>query len=125
VRRRVTWRPRVTWRWLAYGGDSALVAIQYSYLPSRVSFLTEDEAKDAGLALFDAVYAHWSALPAASRPKLPVSGESLGSYATQEAFDGQVSDMLARSRGAVLLGPTPQNPMWQQVTYGRGPGSPI
>lgn len=108
-----------------YDGDSALVAIQYSYLPSWVSFLTEDEAKDAGVALFDAVYAHWSTLPAASRPKLLVSGESLGSYATEEAFDGQVSNMLARSQGAVLLGPTPQNPMWQQVTYGRDSGSPI
>lgn len=108
-----------------YDGDSALVAIQYSYLPSWVSFLTEDEAADAGAALFDAVYAHWSTLPASSRPMLLVSGESLGSYATEEAFDGQVSRMLARSQGAVLLGPTPTNPIWQDVTYGRDAGSPI
>lgn len=108
-----------------YDGDSALVAIQYSYLPSWVSFLTEDEASNAGQALFDAVYAHWSALPAAGRPMLLVSGESLGSYATEEAFDGHVSDLLARSQGAVLIGPTPDNPVWQEVTYHRDAGSPI
>ena len=108
-----------------YDGDSALVAIQYSYLPSWVSFLTEDEAKDAGAALFNAVYARWSTLPASERPLLLVSGESLGSYATEEAFDGQVSDLLARSQGAVLIGPTPDNPVWEQVTYGRDTGSPI
>lgn len=108
-----------------YDGDSALVAMQYSYLPSWISFLTEGEAGDAGIALFDAVYAHWSQLPPATRPKLMVSGESLGSYATEEAFAGHLSDVLARSDGAVLIGPTPQNPVWASVTNRRDPGSPV
>ena len=108
-----------------YNGDSAEVAIQYSYLPSWISFLTEGEAGDAGIALFDAVYDHWITLPAAARPRLMVSGESLGSYATEEAFAGRLTDVLARSDGAVLIGPTPQNPVWSSVTGGRDPGSPI
>ena len=108
-----------------YDGDSALVAMQYSYLPSWISFLTEGEAGDAGVALFDAVYAHWSTLPPDARPRLMVSGESLGSYATEEAFGGHLSDVLARSDGAVLIGPTPQNPVWAAVTGGRDPGSPV
>jgi uncharacterized membrane protein len=108
-----------------YDGDSALVAMQYSYLPSWISFLTEGEAHDAGVALFDAVYEHWSTLPADARPKLMVSGESLGSYATEEAFNGQLSEVLARSDGAVLIGPTPRNPMWGDITTQRDTGSPV
>ena len=52
------------------GGDSAAVAIQYSYLPSWASFLVDqDKAREAGRALFDAVYQKWSALPADQRPE--------------------------------------------------------
>ncbi|MFD0331834.1 alpha/beta-hydrolase family protein [Streptacidiphilus monticola] len=108
-----------------YGGDSALVTVQYSYLPSWISFLTESEAADAGRSLFDAVYAHWSTLPAAQRPKLYVSGESLGSFASEKAFDGKLSEMVARSDGALLVGPTLQNPMWEQIGRDRDPGSQL
>ncbi|QIK66398.1 hypothetical protein G7072_08535 [Nocardioides sp. HDW12B] len=39
------------------GGDTASVAVQYSYLPSWLSFLVDqDRARAAGRALFDAVY---------------------------------------------------------------------
>ena len=39
------------------GGDSAIVAIQYSYLPSWISYLVDQStAGEAGRALFDAVY---------------------------------------------------------------------
>ncbi|QMU68639.1 alpha/beta-hydrolase family protein [Streptacidiphilus sp. P02-A3a] len=107
-----------------YGGDSALVAVQYSYLPSWVSVLTEDEAADAGRALFDAVYAKWSTLPPADRPKLVVFGESLGSYATEQAFHGSLAELSARTDGALLVGPTYDNPMWKRLTAERTPGSP-
>ncbi len=107
-----------------YGGDSALVAMQYSYLPSWVSVLTEDEAADAGKALFGAVYAKWSTLPPAGRPKLVVYGESLGSYATEEAFGGDLAKLSAHTDGALLVGPTFDNPMWQHLTKEREPGSP-
>ena len=53
------------------GGDSAIVAIQYSYLPSWISYLVDQKrAREAGRALFDAVYGKWSALPQDSRPRL-------------------------------------------------------
>jgi len=108
-----------------YGGDSALVALQYSYLPSWISFLTGGEAADAGQALFDAVYAHWATLPEAARPRLFVSGESLGSFATEEAFGGKLPAMAANSNGGLLIGPTQSNPMWRSVTNGRDAGSPV
>lgn len=108
-----------------YAGDSALVAMQYSYLPSWVSFLTEDEAADAGAALINAVHAKWATLPAATRPRLLVYGESLGSYATEKAFDGRVAEAVSRTDGGLLIGPTADNPMWQSVTAGRDRGSPV
>ncbi len=68
------------------GGNSAVVSIQYSYLPSWASFLVDQEkAREAGRALFDAVYQKWSALPAGHRPKLYGFGLSLGSYAAEAA----------------------------------------
>ena len=51
------------------GGDSATVAIQYSYLPSWISYLVDQsKAREAGRALFDAVYGAWSQLPAGPAP---------------------------------------------------------
>ncbi|WP_051817131.1 alpha/beta-hydrolase family protein [Kitasatospora sp. NRRL B-11411] len=108
-----------------YDGDSAEVAFQYSYLPSWISFLTEGEATDAGKALYDAVHAHWSQLPADSRPRLMVAGESLGSYATERAFPGGVEQLTGQTGGALLVGPTPDNPLRETVTDRRQPGSPV
>ncbi|MGW4804155.1 alpha/beta hydrolase [Kitasatospora sp. NPDC004272] len=108
-----------------YGGDSAEVAFQYSYLPSWISFLTEGEATDAGRALYDAVHARWSQLPADSRPRLMVAGESLGSYATELAFPGGVEQLTGQTGGALLVGPTPDNPLRETITDRRQPGSPV
>ena len=47
-------------------GDSAIVAIQYSHLPSWLPYLVDQErAREAGRRLFDAVYERWSELPGA------------------------------------------------------------
>ncbi len=47
-----------------FNGDTAMVAMQYSYLPSWMSFLVDQvKARDAGRALFDAVYGVWAQLP--------------------------------------------------------------
>ena len=74
------------------GGDSATVAIQYSYLPSWISYLVDQsKAREAGRALFDAVYGAWSQLPQGQRPRLYVAGESLGSFGGETAFSGEYS----------------------------------
>lgn len=45
--------------------------MQYSFLPSPMSFMADREtARNAGRALFDAVYERWSQLPSAERPRL-------------------------------------------------------
>src|SRR4029077_13571803 len=82
--------------------DSAIVAIQYSYLPSWISYLVDQsKGREAGRALFDAVYGAWSQLPQDKRPRLLVAGESLGSFGGETAFSGEQS--LANLTDAGLL----------------------
>ncbi|MFZ3599138.1 alpha/beta hydrolase [Streptomyces sp. BH104] len=107
-----------------WGGDSALVAMQYSYLPSWASVLTEDEAADAGAALFDAVHRKWLTLPKGDRPQLLVYGESLGSYAMENALGGSPDSLTSKVDGALFVGPTYSNPLWNRVTEDRRAGSP-
>ncbi|MEV7808485.1 alpha/beta hydrolase [Microbispora sp. NPDC088329] len=106
-----------------YGGDTALVSMQYSYLPSWLSFLVDRErAKAAGRELFDQVYARWSALPARHRPKLLVFGESLGAFGAESAFGGD-SDLRERTDGALFVGPPDSSALWRRIVDGRDRGS--
>lgn len=107
-----------------YNGDSALVGLQYSYLPSWLSFLVDKErAREAGRDLFNQVYGVWSRLPLGQRPKLLVFGESLGSFGTESAFSG-VDDIRNRVDGMLLVGPPNRNELWRQYVDDREPGSP-
>ena len=106
-------------------GDVASVAIQYSYLPSWASVVVDKErAAEAGRALFDAVYEHWISLPAPTRPKLLISGESLGSYAMESNFSGEF-DLANRVNGALFAGAPGFNPLHTQFTDDRDAGSPM
>jgi len=107
-----------------YNGDTAVVAIQYSYLPSWISFIVDQgPAQEAGRDLFDAVYDTWHQLPAGQRPKLVVFGESLGSFGTEAAFSG-TEDIADRTSGVLWVGPTNSNTLWSRFTSDRDPGSP-
>jgi uncharacterized membrane protein len=107
-----------------YGGDTAIVALQYSYLPSWISFLVDrSKASDAGRALISGVTKRWQEFPADNRAKLLVFGESLGSYGTEHAFDN-LDDMTSTVDGALLEGPTFVNPLRNEFTDQRDPGSP-
>jgi uncharacterized membrane protein len=105
------------------GGDSAVVARQYSYLPSWLSYLVDQqEAREAGRQLFDAVYDHWSKLPPADRPRLFVFGLSLGSFGGETAFSGEY-DLRNRTAGALFAGPPNFNTLYRESTDDRDPGS--
>lgn len=107
-----------------WNGDTAEVTIQYSYLPSWISFLVDKErAADAGSALFDQVYARWSELPPESRPRLIAYGLSLGSFASQSAF-ASVTGIAARTDGALFLGSPSFSEPHGQLEVDRDPGSP-
>ena len=107
-----------------YGGDTATVGMQYSYLPSWLSFLVDkSRSQDSGRALFDAVYGVWNDLPERTRPKLVVFGESLGSFGGETAFSG-ADDMANRTDGIVFMGPPADNTLAHEFTKNRDPGSP-
>ena len=105
------------------GGDSAIVSMQYSYLPSPLSFLVDQgRAREAGRLLFDAVYEQWTALPAEDRPRLYVFGESLGSFGGETAFSGEF-DLSNRTSGALFVGPPNFNPLYRSFVDDRDPGT--
>jgi uncharacterized membrane protein len=108
-----------------YNGDTALVGLQYSYLPSWISFLVDvQKAADAGSAMIHAVRSRLSTMPADSRPKLLLFGESLGSYGTEQAF-ANVKDLISSTDGALLVGPVFRNHLHNVVTDERESGSPF
>ena len=97
--------------------------MQYSYLPSWLSYLVDqDRARDAGRELFDAVYARWSDLPPDARPRLFVSGESLGSFGAEAAFSGEF-DLSNRTSGALMAGPPNFNELYRSFVDDRDAGS--
>ena len=107
-----------------YNGDTAIVSMQYSFLPSWLSFLVDKEnARQAGQALFEAVDERVRALPEAQRPKIVVFGESLGSFGGEAPFLSP-NNIIARTNGALFSGPTFQNTMRDSITADRDPGSP-
>ncbi|MDD7811179.1 alpha/beta-hydrolase family protein [Mycobacterium sp. CSUR Q5927] len=107
-----------------FNGDTAIVSMQYSFLPSWLSFLVDREsARQAGQALFEAVDKRVRAMPETVRPKLVVFGESLGSFGGEAPFMS-LNNVLARTDGALFSGPTFQNTIWKDLTINRDPGSP-
>ncbi|MDA4106010.1 alpha/beta hydrolase [Mycolicibacterium holsaticum] len=108
-----------------YNGDTAIVSMQYSFLPSWLSFLVDKEnARQAGQALFEAVDGLIREMPEAQRPKLVVFGESLGSFGGEAPFLA-LNNLIARTDGALFSGPTFNNTIWNQLTRERDPGSPM
>lgn len=107
-----------------YGGDTAIVSQQYSYLPSWISFLVDQErAREAGRTLYDTVIEEWASLPKNSRPKLLVYGLSLGSFGGQEAFSG-INDIRRSVDGALFVGSPNDSELWRNTTDNRDEGSP-
>ncbi|QIK82298.1 alpha/beta-hydrolase family protein [Sanguibacter sp. HDW7] len=109
---------------LMHSGDTAIAAMQYSYLPSWVSFVGDRSTPPAaGRALFEAVYEAWSARPEGERPRLVAYGLSLGSYGGQGAFSG-LQDMAARTDGALWVGTPGFTDLWNDLAQHRDAGSP-
>lgn len=115
---------------LMYGGDTAIAAIQYSYLPSWISSLVDAEtAIEGGAALYSAIHEAWSDLPADDRPLLIAFGQSLGSFGAEAPFIGSSaaiseSNLRTRSDGVLYTGPTNDNAMWRQFIDAREQSSP-
>lgn len=100
-------------------GDCAIAAMQYSTLPSALAFLeSATTPPEAGMALIAAVEDALDALPEQDRPRLYLSGESLGAYAANAAFDS-LDDLVTRVDGAVFTGTPGFTPLHDEITASR------
>ena len=107
---------------MMYNGDTAIVGMQYSFLPSWISFLADrQKSMDSGRMLIEAIHEPWQQLPPDHRPKLVLYGESLGSMAGQAAF-GWLPDIRQMGFDAVLwVGPPQASPLWHALIVRRDP----
>ena len=114
-----------------YGGDTAIVAMQYSYLPSWISFLVDaGAASEAAEEMNAAIRDAYLALPEADRPRLLAFAESLGSLGSEQAtiqndLDSSLDVFTTLPDGALFSGPTYGNPMWRQLIDARQEASPV
>lgn len=110
---------------MMYNGDTAMVGMQYSYLPSWISFMADREkSMDIGRLMIDAIHERWEQLSPERRPKLVLYGESLGSMGGQGAFSW-LPDISRMGFSSVLwVGPPNASPLWRGLTERRDPGTP-
>jgi uncharacterized membrane protein len=107
-----------------HAGDTAIVSIQYSYLPSWITILVDpDRSRTAARILFDEIYAHWTTLPRAQRPRLFLHGLSLGSLGSEVSAD-LFTIFEDPIQGGVWSGPPFPSIGWSRATRARNPGSP-
>lgn len=107
-----------------HNGDTAVAGVQYSFLPSWISLLADQQVtKDTSQVVFDTVHAYWASLPESERPELYLFGLSLGSFGVESILTS-INVLNAPVDGALLTGPPFVNPLWRQLTDDRDPGSP-
>ena len=105
-------------------GDCAIVAMQYSYVPSLYSYLADREsAVQSSRILINAISERISLLDAHRQPKLYVGGESLGAYGVADAFHAP-EELLARTSGGVFTGAPAFCAAHAALTRRREEGSP-
>jgi uncharacterized membrane protein len=108
----------------AFNGDTAIAGVQYSYLPSWISLLADQEAvRETSRVVFDTVHEYWATLPADDRPALYLYGLSLGSHGVESILSSPniLNEPIA---GALMSGPPFVNPLHDEVTDTRQPGTP-
>ena len=106
-------------------GDTAVASMQYSYLPSALSQVVDYSGVEiVAEALIRAVVDRWRTLPVASRPRLVLYGESLGSRGVEQAMRS-VPRAEQYVDGVLLVGPPNSNPIWSELVSKRDEGSPL
>lgn len=98
-----------------HGGDTAIVALQYSYLPSWTTLMIDpDRSRVAARALFVPIYRYWHSLPKESRPKLYLFGLSLGALGSEHSAN-LVELLNDPVDGALWSGPPFLSTLWRQI----------
>ncbi len=107
----------------AWNGDTAIAGVQYSYLPSWISLLADQEAVvDTSRIVFETVRDHWATLPESDRPALYLYGLSLGSKGVEGVLSS-VNILNASVDGALMVGPPFVNDLHARLVSGRDEGS--
>jgi uncharacterized membrane protein len=107
----------------AFNGDTAIAGAQYSYLPSWISLLADQEAVEAtSRAVFDTVHAYWTTLPEGSRPELYLYGLSLGSFGVESILDS-INILNEPIDGALMSGPPFVNELHAELVPRRQEGT--
>ncbi|MEW1954116.1 alpha/beta-hydrolase family protein [Terrabacter sp. NPDC080008] len=107
-----------------WNGDTAIAGVQYSYLPSWISLLADQDAvRETSRVVFDTIHQYWSTLPAGGRPRLYLYGLSLGSLGV-ESILSSLNIINEPINGALMVGPTFVNELHARITAQREPGSP-
>lgn len=105
-------------------GDCATVAVQYTVLPSALAAIAQRNAPvTAARALLRAVERDLAARPRERRPRIYVTGESLGAFGVLGSV-ASPDDLLARVDGGVLAGAPRVSRHWNTLVAGRDDGSP-
>jgi len=106
-----------------HNGDVAVAGAQYSYLPSWISLLADqDEVKETSQKVFATIHAYVSTLPEDERPEIYLYGLSLGAYGV-EAILTSINIINEPIDGALMVGPPFVNELWNELVANRDPGS--
>ena len=108
-----------------YNGDTAIVALQYSYLPSWISFLADRQTStDSGKHLIDAVQARWASTTAGP----PTEAGAVRRKPRVDGGPGRVRLPPRHRADGVLVGAVgraaERQPLWHALTVRRDPGTP-
>ncbi len=106
-----------------YNGNSAIVGVQYSYLPSWISLLADQEiTAETSRVVFDTIHAYWASLTETSRPEIYLFGLSLGSFGVESILTS-INIINEPVDGALMTGPPFVNGLWNDLTNDRDPRS--
>lgn len=104
-------------------GNCAIVSLQYTVLTSSLALLVDrNSPKLTAQSLYREVMAEIATMPENARPRVMMSGESLGAFGGLSVFE-DAEDMVRRLDGAIWAGCPQIAPMWQELTEQREPGS--
>ena len=88
-----------------WNGDTAIAGVQYSFLPSWISLLADQEAVvETSRTVFETIRQHWATLPEAERPALYLYGLSLGSMGVESVLTS-MNIVNEPVDGAFMVGP--------------------
>jgi len=106
-----------------YKGDVAVAGAQYSYLPSWISLLADqDEVEETSQVVFRTIHEYWSTLPEGQRPEIYLYGLSLGSYGVESILTS-INIINEPIDGALMVGPPFVNDLWNELVADRDPGT--